>query len=668
MLLNGISIGSYSENLMKNNPFIITISGSPGSDYFLYVEDAGIAIERYPSIKQGQPSVTITAAAFPDSADPAAKTLAESERAGAGGAYVPDTAAVVTTDAEGFRSVEFGTTSTTVPTTYFITVVDPADVSRIDQARVAVKGGDVTIAAEGAGAYFLGEEIKLSGTNTDSDTVYLFMTGPNLGDQNGVKLDNLSAYAADGQYVVRDVESDDTWEYRWDTAALSRGPGVLDRSTYTVYACSNNVDGQNTNVDKYHLSGVRYQTFSLVLKVPTLSLDRIDSVVAKGDPLTIGGFVTGDPDQVKLWIFGENYRLFGANVTVEDDGTFAYTIGRNETPSLYAGQYYVVVQHPMCEHVFNVFPVAPGSNTDFRIAKIWSSDVVDLGNLTASDAATALVDMIHSAECDDICCSATFNVEEAWIEIDPVANHTVGETFMVTGSTNLAVGDRLFFDVVRASFDPTDPGDEPGYGASGNTTVRAGTDRHEWSFEVDTTKFNAEPYRVVVESVDADVTRRTTFSMDCPAGGRAAFTASPVLGVAPLTVRFTDLSTNASAWVWSFGDGGAASMQHPSHEYTTAGTYTVTLSVNGGDDTATTAITVLPVLFGDATNNGAVDQADTLRVLKEVVGMAAKPASGTDLFRKTDVHKNGEIDIGDALYIAQYNVGLRGPWFELVGA
>jgi len=49
------------------------------------------------------------------------------------------------------------------------------------------------------------------------------------------------------------------------------------------------------------------------------------------------------------------------------------------------------------------------------------------------------------------------------------------------------------------------------------------------------------------------------------------------------------------------------------------------------------------------------------------VGMAAKPASGTERFRKTDVHRNGEIDIGDALFIAQYNVGLRGPWFGMVG-
>ena len=35
-------------------------------------------------------------------------------------------------------------------------------------------------------------------------------------------------------------------------------------------------------------------------------------------------------------------------------------------------------------------------------------------------------------------------------------------------------------------------------------------------------------------------------------------------------------------------------------------------------------------------------------------------------FRKTDVNRNGVIEVGDALFIAQYNVGLRDVWFELL--
>ncbi len=61
----------------------------------------------------------------------------------------------------------------------------------------------------------------------------------------------------------------------------------------------------------------------------------------------------------------------------------------------------------------------------------------------------------------------------------------------------------------------------------------------------------------------------------------ADFSGSPTSGEAPLTVSFTDLSTNNPAsWSWDFGDGGTSSAQNPSHEYTAAGTYTVTLTAS----------------------------------------------------------------------------------------
>ncbi len=62
----------------------------------------------------------------------------------------------------------------------------------------------------------------------------------------------------------------------------------------------------------------------------------------------------------------------------------------------------------------------------------------------------------------------------------------------------------------------------------------------------------------------------------------AAFTASPVSGTEPLTVRFSDLSTNSpTSWDWSFGDGSLvnATQQHPVHTYAAAGSYTVSLNV-----------------------------------------------------------------------------------------
>jgi uncharacterized protein (TIGR02145 family) len=60
----------------------------------------------------------------------------------------------------------------------------------------------------------------------------------------------------------------------------------------------------------------------------------------------------------------------------------------------------------------------------------------------------------------------------------------------------------------------------------------------------------------------------------------AAFTGSPTSGTAPLTVSFTDQSTNSPTnWQWNFGDGNNSSQQNPQHTYQNAGTYTVQLTV-----------------------------------------------------------------------------------------
>ncbi|MCQ8893833.1 MAG: DUF2341 domain-containing protein, partial [Methanolinea sp.] len=83
-------------------------------------------------------------------------------------------------------------------------------------------------------------------------------------------------------------------------------------------------------------------------------------------------------------------------------------------------------------------------------------------------------------------------------------------------------------------------------------------------------------------------------------GPIAEFKATPATGVAPLSVQFTDLSSNSpTAWQWNFGDGTSnATVQNPVHNYTAAGTYTVTLTVSNSYGSNTTRksnyITVTP--------------------------------------------------------------------------
>lgn len=61
------------------------------------------------------------------------------------------------------------------------------------------------------------------------------------------------------------------------------------------------------------------------------------------------------------------------------------------------------------------------------------------------------------------------------------------------------------------------------------------------------------------------------------------FTATPLSGCFPLPVHFTDQSTTSTGtitqWQWDFGDGNFGNTQNPSHTYTAAGNYNVSLVV-----------------------------------------------------------------------------------------
>jgi uncharacterized protein (TIGR02145 family) len=66
------------------------------------------------------------------------------------------------------------------------------------------------------------------------------------------------------------------------------------------------------------------------------------------------------------------------------------------------------------------------------------------------------------------------------------------------------------------------------------------------------------------------------------------FTADNTYTTTSGTLNFADNSAiNPTTWYWDFGDGNTATTQNPAHSYTTAGTYTISLTAGNGTLTKT---------------------------------------------------------------------------------
>ena len=110
------------------------------------------------------------------------------------------------------------------------------------------------------------------------------------------------------------------------------------------------------------------------------------------------------------------------------------------------GQYFVVVQHPMYNGRFDVFPDNPNNPIDILGAYPVYGNVLfavgGAGSLQGSDAANALIQALNNPAVDDTYTKLQFLVEVPKITIDPIGDHQVGDRFTITGTTNLAVDDQ----------------------------------------------------------------------------------------------------------------------------------------------------------------------------------------------------------------------------------
>ena len=474
-----LSLTSNKASVVRGKPFSVTVTGAPNAIYKLWIKGiypAGTT----PIISDYQEGVTKANSTF----------------------------ASISTDSSGGRVIGFTTSSDTKEQKYTIRVESTTGIGQVksDEVAINVAKGGMTLVAAGNQNYYLGEDIKLSGTNSETETTYLFIVGPNL-DSNGAQLtsprESVESYDAS---TFTDVSVDDgTFTYTWATASVD-----LDSGTYTIY-------GVSQPVDRSDLQNTSYATVSVVIKKPYVSARASQSTIAKGDKLFIEGDAQGDPSSgVAVWILGKNYAKRFTE-SIDSDSTYQYEIPGAETSSMASGQYFIVVQHPMQNGVFDIDIIGDyvenrqlGSGSGTTIFRLYGS-----GSLQGSDAAEALIQAISDPNVDDTYTKLTIIVSEPLITIDPISDRHIGDKFNISGKTNLAVDDEILMEVYSSSFKPTQKVQSGEFsGATGSIKVVKGEGgMNTFSFNIDASTFKVDEYIVVAQSIVQDATGTALFNV-----------------------------------------------------------------------------------------------------------------------------------------------------------
>lgn len=227
------------------------------------------------------------------------------------------------------------------------------------------------------------------------------------------------------------------------------------------------------------------------------------STIVQGEKYTMTGVATGSPGSVQWYLFGPNYFKTGTASVV--DGTYEISFSKADTEAMGAGQYYLVVQHPMYDKVFNVGPVRNGSGYVIKVNNQGSytdpsaTDLFNTNDRQSANAVQALTDAIRSENIDDVLTTTTLAVALETSTASAPSSVTVyeGDLYPVSGTTTGHVNDMVTVEFSAAGFSPTSKEDPQNAGLSKTVSTRIGQSG-DWIVYIDTTGLVPGTYTITV--------------------------------------------------------------------------------------------------------------------------------------------------------------------------
>ena len=240
-------------------------------------------------------------------------------------------------------------------------------------------------------------------------------------------------------------------------------------------------------------------------------------VIALGDPFMLSGHSpVSDVTKAKIWIFGKD-SVEITNISLREDGSFNYSISGERTRIRNPGTYRIIIQYPRNGSSFSINPrfeedrqgvFDPGEHLLFSIRSIHEKKVDGLG------ASETLEREIVKPGIFDTSTNATLVLEEPWIHVNPIGNHTIGDIIVLSGTTNLAAGNEIAYDIKPVDYRlPANARDA----VAPTLRVKEGScGINSWSFGIDSKTFSPKEYHLRMSAALQDASASERFFLSVP--------------------------------------------------------------------------------------------------------------------------------------------------------